>query len=54
MTMAMNMIVTTRVRVMKAMMNTIMTMDASDDELKEDGNDDVPCEQRFPSCMAFF
>lgn len=32
MTMAMNMIVTTRVRVMKAMMNTIMTMDASDDE----------------------
>lgn len=32
MTMAMNMIVTTRVRVMKAMMNTIMTMDDSDDE----------------------
>ena len=31
MTMAMNMKVTTRVRVMKAMMNTIMTMDDNDD-----------------------
>ena len=32
MTMAMNMIVTTRVRVMKAMMNTIMTKDDNEDE----------------------
>ena len=32
MTMAMNMIVTTRVRVVKAMMNTIVTMDDNDDE----------------------
>lgn len=32
MTTAMNMIVTTKVRVMKAMMKTIMTMDDHDDE----------------------